>query len=132
MTDDHVIKLAPSAHVEERDATIAAPGDGIHSYNIYFIDTREFTKGGTLVIEIQTGRNNATAGSFDLFPSDIPIPTKGTPKGSLAGIYNMPKGLADRIVYRFRRGQIFAFGLEGAWGPPKGAPGQVHFRVTVR
>jgi hypothetical protein len=117
--------------VAERSATIVAPGYGLQHYTIYQIDTREFT-GGVLQIDIQIARDSATDGSFDLFPSDIPIPTRGDPIGTLVGRYNVPRGTSTHIEYKFKSGQVFAFGLEGNWDNPKGASGVVQFQARVR
>jgi hypothetical protein len=128
----HNLKLTPAAPLAEGDATIVAPGRGNQNYNIYYIDTQDFTAGGVLDIEIQIDRNSATDGSFDLFPSNAPIPTGSTPTGTLVGRYDVRPGLITNLVYRFRIGQVFILGLEGNWFSPQGATGRVHFKVTVR
>jgi len=112
-------------------ATITAPGMGLQNFNVYYIDTQDFTNGGTLVVEIQISRRSATDGSFDLFPGNFLIPTQGRPGGTLTGSYDVPKGSATRLVYRFRRGQVFALGLEGNWYSPRGRTGLVQFQVGV-
>lgn len=129
---EHTVKLTPASPVGERFATIIAPSYGLQSYNIYYIDTQDFTLGGVLEIEIQIAGDSATDGSFDLFPPNCPIPTGGSPTGTLVGSYNVRRGTTTHIKYRFTSGQVFALGLEGNWYSPKGAMGTVHFRASVR
>lgn len=129
---EHTVKLTPASPLGERDVVIVAPPNGFQNFNIYYIDVRDFTSGGMLNIDIQIARTSATDGSFDLFPSNIPIPTRGDPTGTLVGSYNVRKGKSTRLEHRFTSGQVFVLGLEGNWFSPKGATGQVHFRASVR
>ena len=130
-TSDHTLRLTPATPSGERRATIVAPGSGLHDYNIIYIDTRDFTAGGILDIDIQISPDSATDASFDLFPQNGPFPTPGHPGGTLAGRYDIRRGNSTRLEYRFQPGQVFAFGLEGNWGSPRGATGIVQFRATV-
>ena len=130
--DDHTIVATRRLPSARRIATITAPGNGWMSYNLFMIDTRDFTAGGVLDIDIQIDSNSGTDGSFDLFPADVPIPTRGRPIGTLTGRYDIRRGASTRIEYRFAKGQIFALGLEGNWFSPKGATGMVRFSTTVR
>jgi tetratricopeptide (TPR) repeat protein len=132
IANEHTLMLTPTEPSGQRSATIFAPGEGFQNYNIYYIDTREFTNGGTLDIEIQIAASSATDGSFDLFPSDVPIPTRGRPVGQLAGRYDVRRGTSTHLTYRFIAGQIFLLGLEGNWPSPRGARGSVDFRASVR
>jgi hypothetical protein len=128
---EHTVKLTPIAPIGERSATIVAPGNGLQNFNVYYIDTRDFEQGGLLTIDIQILPNSVTDGSFDLFPANLPLPTRGPPRGSLTGSYNVRRGTSTRLEYHFARGQVFALGLEGTWLSPKGATGIVRFRATV-
>jgi len=131
-TNEQTVKLTPGSPVGERDTTIVAPGTGAQNFSIYYIDTLDFIGGGILEIEIQIARDSATDGSFDLFPSNVRIPTRGNPTGTLVGRYDVRRGTTTRLEYRFSSGQLFALGLEGNWFSPKGAMGRVHFRASVR
>ena len=125
------VKLTPSAPSSERVATIVAPDRGLQNYTLFSIDTRDFSRGGVLVIDIHISSDSATDGSFDLFPANVPIPTQGGPIGTLTGRYDVRRGTSTRIEYHFERGQVFAFGLEGNWGSQSGATGLVQFRASV-
>lgn len=128
---DHTLKLTSRAPSAERTATIVAPGNGLQSYNLYYIDARDFPNGGVLDIEIQIAPNSSTDGSFDLFSSDADISKSGRPANSLAGRYDVRKGTSTHLSYRFKSGEAFVLGLEGNWFSPKGNSGVVHFRASV-
>jgi hypothetical protein len=130
--DDHTVILTPAAPTGERKTVIVAPGAGSQEYNIYRLDTRQFTQGGVLDIDIAIAPNSATDGSFDLFPAGTPIPKTGRPAGTIAGRYDIRRGTTTRLEYAFQTGQVFAFGLEGNWGSPRGATGNATFRASVR
>ena len=68
----------------------------------------------------------------DRFHENAVIPTEGDPTESLAGRYDIQKGTTTNIEYRFQKGEIFAFGLEGNWFSPKGATGTVEFKASVK
>ena len=125
------VELTPVVPVAERTAAITAPGTGLQDYTIFYLDTRAFTHGGLLSLDIQVSPHSATDGSFDLFPLNVPIPTRGRPEGALTGRYDVRRGSFTRIDYRFSSGQVFAFGLEGNWASPRGATGLVRFRAAV-
>lgn len=126
------MKLTPGARSTERTATIVAPGSGFQSFNLFYIDTLEFSEGGTLDINIEISSNSATDGSFDLFPANVIIPAKGAPVGAVAGSHDVQKGKSTRMSYRFNQGQVLVLGLGGNWMSPKGARGTVKFRASVR
>jgi hypothetical protein len=126
------IKLSPNSPSAERDATIVAPGVGLHNYNVVLIDTSEFKKGGVLKINIRIAPDSSTDGSFDLFQAFTPTPTKGPPTGTLVGRYDVPKGTETQIEFGFGLGQVFKFGLEGNWSNARqGVAGSVHFTASV-
>ncbi|MDP8983012.1 MAG: hypothetical protein M3O35_20745 [Acidobacteriota bacterium] len=130
--DERTLRLTPDSPMEERTATIVAPGNGVQNFNIYYIYTKDFADGGVLDVEIQVSADSATDGSFNLFPPDVPIPSTGRPIGALAGRYDVRRGTTTHLQYRFRSGQVFVLGLEGNWFSPRGAKGTVHFRASVR
>jgi TonB family protein len=130
-SEPHTLKLTPDSPVAQRSATIVAPGRGFQNYNVYYIDARDFAGGGVLEIEIEIPRDSPTDGSFDLFPPNVRIPTKGLPDGAIQGRHDVRKGTSTRFQYRFSSGLMLALGLEGNWFSPKGASGTVHFRATV-
>jgi len=126
-----MIRLTPAVPAGGRAATIIAPGRGLHKYTVVYLDTRDFADGGVLEIDIQISSNSATDGSFDLFPSNVPIPTQGAMPGMLRGSHDVRKGASTHLEYPFRTGQVFALGLEGNWFSPKGATGSVKFLAAV-
>jgi WD40 repeat protein len=129
--DSQAIVLTHAKPMVQRSATITAPGNGLMEYNVFTIDTRDFPEGGLLDIELVIARNSQTDGSFDLFPGNAPIPTRGRPTGTLVGRYDVRRGTATRLQYRFAPGQVFALGLEGNWFSPRGATGNVVFNARV-
>jgi hypothetical protein len=129
-SDERILRLTRANSSEVRTATITAPGSRQHSFNVFSIDTRDFDRGGTLVIDIDIPRSSATDGSFDLFPGGVPVPPQAQTR-PLAGSYDIRRGSSAHLKYRFNRGQVFALGLEGNWFSPKGATGQVQFRAHV-
>lgn len=131
-SDEHTLILTPASPLAERAATIVAPPNGFQKFNVYYIDTTAFPNGGTLDIEITIAANSRTDGSFNLFPPNFPIPTRGRPDGALEGRYDVRRGTSARFAYRFRSGQVFALGLEGNWFSPAGSAGSVTFRASVR
>jgi len=130
--DEPTIVLTRAVPSALRNTIITAPGMGLMGYTVFTIDTRDFSQGGVLDIDIQIDRKSGTDGSFDLFAANTPIPTRGRPSGTLAGQYDIRRGTSTRIEYRFAPGQVFQFGLEGNWFSPRGATGAVRFRATVR
>src|SRR6202034_852693 len=104
---EQTLTLTPTAPAGERSATITAPGPGSQKYTVFYIDARDFVEGGTLSIDINLSRSSATDVSFDLFPGNATIPTQGRPVGTLAGLYDVPKGTSTRLEYQFRTGQVF-------------------------
>lgn len=129
--DEREIVLTHAAPAAQGTTTITAPGMGLEGYSVFLIDTRDFVQGGFLEIQIQIDHHSGTDGSFDLFPAGIPIPTRGRPVGTLTGSYDVRRGTSTQIRYRFARGQVFAFGLEGNWFSPKGATGTVRFQASA-
>jgi hypothetical protein len=129
--DERTLRLTRTSPSEARTATITAPGNRMHNFNVFYIDTRDFGKGGTLVIDIDIPANSATDGSFDLFPGDASIPAQGPSTRPLTGRYDVHKGSSTHLDYRFGHGQVFALCLEGNWFSQKGATGLVKFRVSV-
>jgi len=116
----------------ERATLIVAPGNRQHDYKTFFLNTIGFFKGGVIDIEIQIDPGSDTDGWFDLFPGNVSSLGPGRPGGSsLIGRYDVHRGSATRMEYRFQSGQSFVFGLEGNWFSPKGATGLVHFRATA-
>ena len=130
-TVDHTLALSPEAPSVKRSATITAPGYGLDHFNIFYIDTRAFTRGGVLRIDVQILPESATSGSFVLFPASATIPTQGRPSNMLAFSYDVPRAASTHLDYRFPVGKTFILALDGNWFSPKGARGDVQFTASV-
>ena len=109
---------------EQPTATVAgeltAPGYEKQSYTVFFLDTTDFSEGGTLVVEVQLD-DGESDGSFDLFPEGAPIPTEGRAEDSLASLYDLRRGERGTFRYQFESGQVFQFGATGNWFSREGA-----------
>jgi hypothetical protein len=112
------------------NGTLTAPGHYNQSFKTHQIDASGFTKGGTISISISVGKGESSA-SFDLFPSNVAIPTKGPPAGTLAGSYDIGPGGQTTLTYRFSKGQVFRLGATGNWFSKKGATNTYSFTATI-
>jgi len=81
------IELIPAAPTGTFAGTLVAPGFNRQAYQVTCIDASAFAAGGWLVFDITMG-DGESAGSFDLFPEGFPIPTDGSPVGTLGGAYD--------------------------------------------
>jgi TPR repeat protein len=128
---DRIVKLTPSAPSAGGEATLVAPGNGYHNYNIYYIDVTEFAR-GTLDVQIQILPRSATDGSFSLYKLGTKLVAYGRNPADLVGSYDVKKGNSTQLEYKFKTGQMVVFVFEGNWFSPKGAKGQIRFRATVK
>jgi hypothetical protein len=110
---------------------IRAPGHNVHDYTLLPIDTTAFTNGGTLEIEVRVEPGSPIAGSFDLYPPGATIATQGYPT-SAASAYNVAPGGTDRLIYRFARGEVVTFAVEGNWFGEKGLRSTITYKASVR
>ena len=90
------------------------PTVGFQDYTVTIIDTRAFEKGGTLTIDIETGRADAE-GHFYLVDGDNDLPTaeRVTKHMVLAQAWIEPDE-TGQLTYRFNRGQFFKVGATGS------------------
>jgi len=124
-----VLTHAQPSHSAE--GSLTAPGHGKQSYTVYYLDTTDFTEGGTLTIQISLGEGESDA-SFDLFPADAPIPTEGRAEESIAALYDLKRGESGSLSYQFSTGQVFQFGATGNWFSREGATNTFEMTVSVR
>ncbi|MCY4553992.1 MAG: hypothetical protein OXC79_09985 [Candidatus Poribacteria bacterium] len=90
------------------------PTVGYQDYTVVLIDTTDFENGGTLTIDIETGRDEGEGG-FCLFDGDSELSTEEKiPKNTLARTW-ISSGATRQITHRFDRGQLFKLGATGDW-----------------
>ena len=90
------------------------PMVGFQDYTVVVIDTRAFENGGTLTVDIETGRADAE-GYFYLVDGDNDLPTteRVTKHMVLARTWIEPDE-TGQLAHRFGRGQFFKLGATGA------------------
>ena len=90
------------------------PTVGYQDYTIVVIDTRALERGGTLNIDIETGRADAE-GNFYLVDGDSDLPTaeRVTKHMVLAQAWIEPDE-TGQLTHHFDRGQFFKLGATGA------------------
>ena len=98
-------------------------------YNVHEIDVSSFDSGGILLVDITMG-DGESAGSFDLFPEGVPLPS-GSPNGSVARSYDITSGESRTMVYQFAKGQVFRFGASGNWFSEKGTTNEFQFEARA-
>ncbi len=106
------------------------PTVGYQDYTVVMIDATAFENGGTLVIDIEVGRDEGEGeGGFYLFDGDSELSTEAeTPKDMLTWIW-VEAGATKQITHRFDRGQLFKLGATGDW--EREEPCVNAFRATV-
>ena len=89
------------------------PMVGFQDYTVVVIDTRTFENGGTLTVDIETGRADAE-GYFYLVDGDNDLPTteRVTKHMVLARTWIEPDE-TGQLAHRFGRGQFFKLGATG-------------------
>jgi hypothetical protein len=122
--------LTRNNRVAEYEGVLIAPGNGQQNYDVVDIDTRDFTEGGTLRIDVQVGSGKSHA-SFDIFPQDAVVPIAGRPTESIAGSYDVSRNSGTSLTYQFDRGEIFQFGATGNWFSEKGSRNSYRMKAYV-
>ena len=109
-----------------------SPIVGFADYTVVVIDTRTFENGGTLTIDIETGRADAD-GYFYLVDGDDDLPTteRVTRDMVLARTWLEPDE-TGQITYRFEQGQFFKLGATGCnYRSEKGSTNAFKARIFV-
>lgn len=89
------------------------PVVGYQDYTVIAIDTRAFEKGGTLTVDIETGRADAE-GSFYLVDGDDDLPSaERVTKYMVLAMKWLEPDETGQLTYRFDRGQFFKLGATG-------------------
>jgi beta-lactamase regulating signal transducer with metallopeptidase domain len=123
------IKLKDVSSRGKGSGVLVAPGSGKQMYNVHEIDVSSFDSGGILLVDITMGDGDS-AGSFDLFPEGVPLPS-GSPDGSVARSYDITSGESRTMVYQFAKGQVFRFGASGNWFSEKGTTNEFRFEARA-
>ena len=126
--DDGVrsIVLSPEAATGAGRGELVGPGTGKQDYTITRIDTRAFSDGGLLVVDITMGPGES-AGSFDLFEEDADLPEDPLAQEqlrrshSVASCYDLRPTMRGRLVHHFQTGEVFQLGGTGPWFSGQGA-----------
>lgn len=104
------------------------PTVGYQNYTVVVIDASAFENGGTLIIDIEVGREEGEGG-FCLFDGDTELSTEEkTPKDMLTRTW-VEAGATRQITHRFDRGQLFKLAATGDW--EREEPCVNAFRATV-
>ena len=123
--------LTPEQPSQEVIDTFHTPMLAHQDYTVVVIDTIAFENGGTLTIDIQTGRDDAV-GIFHLLDGDKKLPTEKVPDGidpeawnsqeseeykkaldALTRVWDIFPNRIGQITYQFDRGQRFKLCVTG-------------------
>ena len=89
------------------------PVVGYKNYTVVVIDTRAFEDGGTLTVDIETGRADAD-GAFLLFDGDSELPMdEWVPKEKRLDYAWIEPDEPGQLTHRFDRGAFFRLGATG-------------------
>ncbi len=111
-------------------STFRTPERGYQDYTVIEIDATAFKNGGWLTIVLRVG-DAEPAGSFDLYPSENELPTKGMPEGELTSAWDIPPNETGIIEYYFGGGQVFKLGATGNWFSEKGSINGFLAKISV-
>ena len=90
-----------------------SPVVGFADYTVVVIDTRAFENGGTLTIDVETGRSDADC-YFYLVDGEDDLPTtERVPKDMVLARTWLEPDDTGQLTYRFERGQFFKLGATG-------------------
>ena len=109
-----------------------SPTVGYKDYTVVVIDTRAFEKGGTLTIDIETGRADAE-GNFYLVDGDDDLPTtERVTKYMVLALTWLEPDETGQLTHRFDRGQFFKLGATGCYGrSEKGSTNAFKTKISV-
>ena len=119
----------PSQNVLE---VFRTPTVGYQDYTVVVIDTRAFENGGTLTVDIETGRADAE-GFFYLFDGDseLPMGERVSKDERLASAW-IESDETGQLTHRFDRGAFFRLGATGCYGKnEKGSTNAFKARISV-
>ena len=126
------IILNSDKHSQDVLDVFRSPVVGYADYTVVIIDTRAFENGGTLTIDIETGRADAD-GYFYLVDDEDELPTteKVTKDMVLARTWLEPDE-TGQLTYRFEQGQLFKLGATGCnYRSEKGSINAFKAKISV-
>lgn len=126
------IILNSENHSQDVLDVFRSPLVGYADYTVVRIDTRAFESGGTLTIDIETGRADADC-YFYLVDDDDELPTteRVTKDMVLARTWLEPDD-TGQITYRFEQGQLFKLGVTGCnYRSEKGTTNAFKAKISV-
>ncbi len=108
------------------------PMVGYKDYTVVVIDTRTFENGGTLTVDIETGRADAE-GFFYLFDGDSELPMdEWVPKDKRLAFVWLEPDETRKLTHRFDRGAFFRLGATGCYGKnEKGSTNAFKAKISV-
>ena len=108
------------------------PTVGFQDYTVVVIDTRAFENGGTLTVDIETGRADAE-GLFYLVDGNDDLPTtERVTKHMVLAMKWLEPDETGQLAHRFGRGQFFKLGATGAHSrSEKGSTNAFKARISV-
>ena len=108
------------------------PTVGYKDYTVVVIDTRAFENGGTLTVDIETGRADAE-GHFFLVDGDSELPMdERVPKNKRLAFVWLEPDETGQLTHRFDRGQFFKLGATGCYGRrEKGSTNAFKAKISV-
>ena len=108
------------------------PTVGYQDYTVVVIDTRAFENGGTLTVDIETGRADAE-GFFYLFDGDseLPMGERVTKDQRLASAW-IESDETGQLAHHFDRGAFFRLGATGCYGNnEKGSTNAFKAKISI-
>ena len=108
------------------------PTVGFQDYTVVVIDTRAFENGGTLTVDIETGRADAE-GFFYLFDGDSELPMdEWVPKEKRLAFVWIEPDETRQLTHRFEQGAFFRLGATGCYGRrEKGSTNAFKAKISV-
>jgi len=108
------------------------PMVGYKDYTVVVIDTRAFENGGTLTVDIETGRADAE-GFFYLFDGDSELPMdEWVPKEKRLAFVWIEPDETRQLTHRFEQGAFFRLGATGCYGRrEKGSTNAFKAKISV-
>ena len=109
-----------------------SPVVGFADYTVVVIDTRSFENGGTLIVDIETGRADADCYFYLVYgDDDLPTTERVTKDMVLARTWLEPDE-TGQLTHRFEHGQFFKLGATGCnYRVEKGSTNAFKARISV-